>query len=158
LSDDRYPTSRKGFPGFLLHTWYFVRRRDNWYRDVWLAFVSAFLLLALYNQNSVVTKVQDGRRLGTTITCAATSAVIEAGRTTLKNSATIKPRELEINLMRLGLPRQKARELAANAAASAYARHISQAVADQAGRTGKNVVRKDGTLDCVALRHAVGAD
>lgn len=98
-----------------------------------------------------IERVEAGRRVGSAITCATTSAIIDAGRDTIRASAYVRPKEFAIALESLGLPPFTTRAEYANAAAQAYARKISVAV----GKTGvRGVVREDGTLDCVALQKA----
>lgn len=126
--------------------------RDNWYRDVWLLMVTVLVVLAVTKTYSNVDDIQDGRRIGTNVTCSATSAIIDAGRDTLRNAATITPTKFERNLVALGLPRKKARTEAANQAAKKYGESIASAVAVQTGRN--DIVRPDGSLDCAALQRA----
>lgn len=130
--------------------------RENWYRDVWLLGVTILVLFAVGKTFGVVNDVQEGRRVGTNVTCSATSAIIDAGRDTLKNSATIRPTKFEENLVKLGLPRVKARKAAADEAAKRYGQSIATAVAQQTGRD--DIVRADGSLDCKALQRAVKAN
>lgn len=99
-----------------------------------------------------IERVEDGRKVGSAITCSATSAVIDAGRTTIKAGAYVRPREFARALEDLGLPPQTTRERYAALAADAYARNVSRAVLSESGVRG--VVREDGTLDCAALRKA----
>jgi hypothetical protein len=130
--------------------------RDNWYRDVWLLLITVLVLLAVGRTYGLVNDIQEGRRVGTNVTCSATSAIIDAGRDTLKNSATIKPTEFEQNLVNLGLPRKEARTKAADEAAKRYGQSIASAVAKQTGRD--DIVRPDGSLDCAALKRAASVD
>ncbi len=99
-----------------------------------------------------IDRVEAGRRIGSAITCAATSAVIDAGRTTIKAGAYVRPVEFARALEQLGLPPETTRKKYAAIAADAYARNVSRAVLSGSGVRG--VVREDGTLDCAALRKA----
>jgi hypothetical protein len=125
--------------------------RENWYRDIWSLLLTIFVAMALANNNATVDKVQEGRRTGTGVSCAISNAIVKAGRGVILSSATVRPRKLEVNLMKLGLPRREARAIAARHAADAYAESIAVDVARVAGPSAKGVVRKDGTLDCQAL-------
>ncbi len=107
---------------------------------------------ALVTATQAISRVEAGRKVGSAITCAATSAVIDAGRTTIKAGAYVRPREFARALEDLGLPPQTTRERYAAIAADAYARNVSRAVLSGSGVRG--VVRRDGTLDCKALREA----
>lgn len=130
--------------------------RENWYRDVWLLIITVLVLLAVSKTYGNVGDIQDGRRVGTNVTCSATSAIIDAGRDTIRNAATITPTEFEKNLVALGLPRRKARTEAANQAAKKYGESIASAVALQTGRS--DIVLSDGSLDCAALQRATRVD
>jgi hypothetical protein len=107
---------------------------------------------ALVQASRAIGRVETGRKVGSAITCAATSAVIDAGRATIKAGANVRPREFAQSLEELGLPSTATRKQLAEAAADAYALAISRAVVEQSGVRG--VVRRDGTLDCAALRRA----
>lgn len=149
---DTPPTRRRGD-----RHWWMTLVRENWYRDLWLLLISATVVLELVRIGGLVDDVQDGRRVGTSVTCAGLTATIDAGRDQISSAARIRPRELELNLMKLGLPKKEARARAADAAADAYARSISQAVAREAGaESARQIVRTDGSLDCDALKAAVG--
>lgn len=98
---------------------------------------------------TAIERVNDGRKVGSAVTCATTSAIIDAGRETIKAGAYVRPKEFARALEKIGLPALTTRAQYADAAAQAYARSISRAV----GKTGvRGVVRADGTLDCAALR------
>lgn len=103
-----------------------------------------------------IDRVEEGRKVGSAITCAATSAVIDAGRTTIKAGAYVRPKEFADALEDLGLPPETTRKRFAAIAADAYARNVSRAVLSGSGVRG--VVRPDGTLDCKALRVAAKID
>lgn len=103
------------------------------------------------DSRTALRSVDEGRKVGSAVTCATTSAIIDAGRETIESGAYVRPREFAAALERLGLPPFTTRAQYAAIAAQSYARNISVAV----GRTGvRGVVRTDGSLDCAALRRA----
>jgi hypothetical protein len=109
------------------------------------------------NNRNRVDAIQAGRREGQKATCAALSAVIDAGRTTItagipKPGSPLTP--LERSLRRLGYPPRAQRRAMAERAARQYGLAIAVAVARETGRTG--LVRRDGTLNCEALARATG--
>jgi hypothetical protein len=89
-----------------------------------------------------------GRRTAVSITCGATSAIIEAGRATIINGAELPPR-LERHLTRFGYAPRAQRRRAARATADRYSRGIAAAIELESGVQG--VVRENGTLDCKRL-------
>lgn len=106
-------------------------------------------LVVLFN---VLDGVQAGRRAGVAITCAATNAIIDSGRATITGGA-IGPPVFVRHLERLGLPSKAQRDAASRAAAAAYAKGVTDAVARASGDDARKVVRTDGTLRCEALQH-----
>lgn len=126
--------------------------RENWYRDVWLLLLSAVVLWAAVAsvQNSARARhLAEGNRRAIEVSCAATSAVVDAGRATLRGGAVIRPDRFRHELERLGLPPQTVRERGADAAARDYGASIASAVERATGRPG--LARPDGTLDCRRL-------
>lgn len=126
--------------------------RENWYRDVWLLLVSAFVVVAVLNSRDAVERQKEGRRVAVQAICGATSAVIEAGRATITGGATGVGGEFERNLRALGYPPRKVRQRQAMQAAEAYARTIAEGVRQAAGVNARGLVRRDGTLDCQRLQ------
>lgn len=130
------------------------------YRDVTRDLVTiialAFALAGVVRSQQAVTRQDEGRRIGSAVTCAAVSAVIDAGRATIKAGAIVRPREFAEALQELGLPSPDTRRALAAAAAQQYATAISRAVVEQSGVQG--LVRDDGTLDCARLRAAAHID
>jgi hypothetical protein len=96
-----------------------------------------------------------GRRTAVSITCGATSAIIEAGRATILGGGRSITPELERNLRRLGYPSRAQREREARRAAEAYSLGIASAIEKESGVQG--IVREDGTLDCDRLLVAARA-
>lgn len=137
--------------------------RENWYRDVGLIIVCGLLFFGWRGQNNVLDDVQKvqrdqrhllheqkkGRRAAVDIMCAATSAVIDAGRATILGGAASLDPEFAANLERLGYPPEPVRERQARKAAGLYARAISRRVEQSTGVEG--VVRRNGTLNCKRL-------
>jgi hypothetical protein len=117
---------------------------------VTVAVVSGMLAIAVAFH--AITSTNEGRRIGSAITCATNSAIIDAGRVTIESGATINPHRFAQALEHLGLPPDATRKQAAMAAARAYARKISRTVVKQSGIHG--VIRADGSLDCAAVRRA----
>lgn len=131
--------------------------RENWYRDIWLVVISALLLLGYIGQNNVLDDVQrvqeeqrEGRRAAIQVTCAATSAVIDAGRATITGGAESLDPEFAKNLEALGYPPINVRRDQARKAARLYAKAIADKVEAATGVEGV-VHEKDGTLDCDLL-------
>lgn len=79
--------------------------------------------------------------------CAATSAVIEAGRLTITGEIAGDPDQAA--LRRMGFPPKRARDAQAQVVADAYANHIREHVTRVTGKPPP--VNKDGTLDCRRL-------
>lgn len=107
---------------------------------------------AAHQAKSAFRAQQDGRRIGSSITCSSISAVIDAGRATLIASSRISPHQFELALEGLGLPPQRVRAKQAKVAADLYAQSIALKVQRASGVKG--VVREDGTLNCAVLRRA----
>ena len=122
------------------------------YRDVWLFLLTGIVLWATivsYNNSQEASDLAVGNRKAIAATCAATSAVIDAGRATLKSGAVLNPPEFRRALEQLGLPKTKVRIIQSEKAAREYGRRIALAVEQTTGRRG--IARKDGTLDCRRL-------
>jgi hypothetical protein len=124
--------------------------RENWYRDVWLVLVTALVLWATVVSHNTQTQQREGRKVSLTATCAAISGVIEAGRATILGGVIIRPKEFERTLTKMGLPSFPVRKRSADAAAAAYGHAIAMRVEQATHRKG--LARKDGTLDCDAIR------
>lgn len=95
---------------------------------------------------------REGRQLADQSTCAAISAVVDAGRATLLGGGKAQPQPFESNLRKLGYPTLQRRRKAAELAAATYARSIATEVARITGRN--DLVNADGTLDCARLGKA----
>jgi hypothetical protein len=93
---------------------------------------------------------KQGRRLALGVTCAAVSAVSEAGRATIANAMPLPP-GVEALLVAHGFPSFRERKAAARIASVDYVRRISAKVEDQVGRKGDHLVNADGTLNCHRL-------
>lgn len=126
--------------------------RENWYRDIWLLGVSAFVVIAVLNSQDAVDQQKEGRKVAVAAICGATSAVIEAGRATITGGAAGISGEFERNLRELGYPPRKIRQEQAEQAAQMYARTIAEGVRASAGKQSRGLVRKDGTLNCQRLQ------
>jgi hypothetical protein len=130
--------------------------RQNWYRDVWLLLITASVLLLTVKTYDLIHDVRDGRRTSVGISCAATSAVIDAGRAVITGRAgggNAMSKQFVQNLERLGYPPKKQREEAAAKAADFYLRSIVEGIAKQVGaHKAGQVVTPKGSLDCDAVR------
>ena len=93
---------------------------------------------------------REGRKIAVATTCAAISAVVDAGRNTLKAGGKAQPQPFERNLLKLGYPSLEQRRAGTELAAATYARSISSEVARVTGR--KDLVNRDGSLNCGRLR------
>lgn len=104
-------------------------------------------------------QIQEGRRAGQQITCAANAAVIDAGRSVITGHAPGKPpapppRAVERTLRKLGYPPFAVRQQRAERAGDEYGRQIARAI--QRATRVKGLVKRDGTLDCKRLAAATG--
>lgn len=121
---------------------------------------TAFILLALCNAAAFavaledrtrnITRIDEGRTVSVQTTCAAISAVIDAGRATIQQSGMSLPTRYERELRKLGAPSASERRVSLELAAATYARMIATRVQRSTGRT--DLVRRDGTLDCRKLQ------
>lgn len=133
------------------------------------AVISVLCLIAIsvvswtvLDTHSQTQDIQEGRRISQPLFCAAMSAVIDAGRSTItggqpKPGSPLTP--LERNLRKLGYPPRQARRRMADQAAKAYSSQISEAIQAAIPATlpgATDLVRPDGTLNCRALARATG--
>ena len=136
-----------------------VQVRRNYRRLLLYVAVLTFGLCALITAAFVLFaeqqhQRQDGRVIAIQASCAATSAVIDAGRKTILTAGDLPPKFARA-LERLGYPSAQARKARARVAAEAYARSIAEDVERQSGV--KHLVRPDGRLNCDRLTSAAGA-
>lgn len=109
------------------------------------------------NTRQLAESQREGRAVAIDILCGFGNGVEAAGKATL--TAPIEPPEFRRSLERLGLPPAEAREQQQQQAAQAYARSISESVANQVGRgIADDVIKRDGSLDCRVLRKAARAN
>lgn len=135
--------------------WWRAVIRDNWYRDVWLLVVTLGVYVALNGSESDLQRQREGRAVAIEVTCTFSNAVARAGQATITGGVTIKPREFERALERMGLPPRKQRETNARNAARAYAAAISASVEQETGIKG--LVAGDGTIRCDRLKAVAAA-
>lgn len=102
-----------------------------------------------------IKRAGEDRRAAVTTLCAATSAVIDAGRTTITNGGQLPPR-LERNLIRLGYPQPDVRRRQAQDAARLYGESIALRV--QRATKAEGIVTVTGRLRCAALADSVDDD
>jgi hypothetical protein len=159
-------------------------KRENWYRDVWLFALSILVLISVSSsqgasesanvtskttrqvvvqlrsvvqqQGTLLREQRQGRTVAVRALCAATSAVIDAGRATITGSggAVGSPRFVRA-LERLGYPPKRVREQQAQKAAQFYAQAISKRI--ETATKQKGLARKDGSLDCRRLQVVANA-
>jgi hypothetical protein len=116
-----------------------------------LALICTFVTIAmayttLHNRSQLLDQAK-GRRVAIGVTCGATSAIIEAGRSIITGeSQGALPKSAEKALRALGFPPRKQRRHQALLAAKAYAKSISDAIEKQSGVKG--IVRRNGSLNC----------
>jgi hypothetical protein len=124
--------------------------RENAYRDVWLIIITGLVLWSQIGQHDLALEQREGRKQAVDVTCAAVTAVIDAGRSTITGGTQPGSAEFVANLERLGYPPKPVREAQAEKAADAYARFISGKVESLTGARG--VVNPDGSLNCEKFR------
>jgi hypothetical protein len=117
---------------------------------VMIAVYGAFLsgdVQDIARKNSNLIRAQGEQALAR---CAATSAVIEAGRNTItaQTKSPADPKQ-ERGLRALGFPPKPQRDALARAQAQAYAQFIRNRVEEETGK--KLLVNKDGSLNCKKL-------
>lgn len=159
------------------------RRGARLYR-AWREFVlyvaAGLAIYAAIAAADAVSQASRGRAVALGVTCAAQSAVIDAGRAIITGgtgserqaeqavaaartpaqrraaeAALERARAFGRGLERLGYPSRAQREANAKAAAAAYGRTIASKIERESGVKG--ITRPDGTLDCDALKRASGA-
>lgn len=141
-------------------------RGHHLWRDVMPAIAIAIACVAVFgledkvDQNAVdattakrVAEAQrEGRRVAVSIMCGGLRGVEDAGRLTLTDRLPGTKR-----YRRPSTPQERRRR---RVYANAYNRVISDRIADEAGTTGAEVidgvVKRDGSIDCDALREASG--
>lgn len=138
-----------------------LRLRENWYRDLWLLLLTIVLVGLSLNASgdagealSKAERQQEGRAVAVDVVCGGLSAVIESGRAAFTAGGQLPPRLTDF-LERHGYPPAAVREAAARKAAVDYAEGIAKAVERESGLSG--LVRRDGSLNCQALRKAAAA-
>jgi hypothetical protein len=102
----------------------------------------------LHNRSDLI-DVQQGRVIGSAVSCGATSAIIEAGRQTIAGPGRADPKTEPV-LRSLGFPPFKVRKKQAELEAARYALAISRSIERQSHVRG--LVRPDGSLDCRKLK------
>jgi hypothetical protein len=107
---------------------------------------------------------REGRRIAVAVTCAASSAIIDAGRATLTGQIGAPlPQEFARQLEKLGYPPQKVRDQQAREAARAYGSFISRRVqraargAEVERQIADDLVTEAGRLNCERLKVASAA-
>lgn len=103
-------------------------------------------------QNNNVENIKQGRKTSLNATCAALSAISEAGRKTISSSGAT-PISVKAEIF-LGLPplTPDQRKALAQQQGNAYVTGISDKIdAAVGGKRGDGLVNKDGTLNCVRL-------
>lgn len=102
---------------------------------------------------SAVQKIEVGRRAGTKVTCAISTAVIHAGKSLIEESARQPlPATLEAFLLPHGYPARKDREAGAEILGEVYTQRITAGIIAAVGVKGVEVLNADGTVNCERLR------
>jgi hypothetical protein len=125
-----------------------------------LAMIAAFVFflgLGVWGGVSLLNQIQSGRRAGTSVVCAALSAVSQAGRDVITAGSKGPDTPFIRKLERLGYPTQKQRQAAAETAANSYVAGIAMRVEESTGGRGVNLVKSDGTIDCQAFMRLANA-
>lgn len=126
------------------------------YRDIWLAVITGFTVLALIASGEAVLEIQQGRRSGTEFTCAISGAVSIAGREVVEDSAKQPvPPKAEAFLRGLGYPSRPERELGAKNLGKQYIEKITERLEEKAhipSTEAEQIINKDGTVDCQRLK------
>jgi hypothetical protein len=144
--------------------------RENWYRDVWLLAITAFCVFLALRIEGSVNQIQEGRRDSAGISCAVSSATVQAGKLVIvQSSEQPLPPKLERFLEEHGLPPLQDRKVAAQGTAAAYTQLINRAIVRYAGVQAKSVLEPDklpdgalnpnaGLLNCERLRRLARID
>jgi hypothetical protein len=125
------------------------RRRVR--RDLWLVVITGLVAWALVNTDRALDRIDEGRRISLGASCAATAAVIDAGRATITSSGALPP-ELAAFLESYGYPDAKTRKAQAIRSARDYANAIANRVEAASGVPG--LVDPEGRLKCKVLEKA----
>jgi hypothetical protein len=106
------------------------------------------LVIALVVGFAVVSKensrIDQGRKEALTFTCAVLSAVTESGREVLFQEVVQLPNGTKTPVQAI-----QQGEIIANH----YVRRISDLVADQIGQMRARVIKPNGSINCVAVKH-----
>jgi hypothetical protein len=126
-SDDFHPNRRAGdhWPWWVMTIW----------RNLVPLIALGFAVYAVANLQTDVDRQKEGRRVAVDVLCGGVQGVSEAGAEVLRGD----------------LPGQRGRGLPERTV-TAYQRQIAVAVVRQAGIDAKGIVRRDGSIDCDALR------
>ena len=103
------------------------------------------------HQNQTVAEVQADHRLSLQVTCAALSAISQAGRAVIAHGTQAVSPAQERALRHLGFPPAAVRARQGQRAADAYVTAISAAVDARVGRKGDGLVAPNGTIRCRRL-------
>lgn len=98
---------------------------------------------------------REGRQIAIAVLCGFGNGVEAAGKASI--AQPILPGRFRRNLEKLGLPPERLRAERARKAGEAYARSISESVAEQASVKAEKVIQPDGSMDCNALQDVARA-
>jgi hypothetical protein len=139
-------------------------KRDNWYRDVWLLLITGFCVFLGLRIEGNVNEIREGRRDSAGISCAVSSATVQAGKLVIvQSSEQPLPLKLEHFLEEHGLPPLQDRKAAARTTAGEYTQLINRAIVKYAGVNATSVLEPNtlpngkpnpaaGLLNCDKLR------
>lgn len=140
-----------------------LRRAWYWWTEygshLFLVIIAGFVLLAVTESHQAVVNQTKGRRAANAVSCATTSAIIDAGRQIVESAATspgdrivnghVVSGELARFLEAHGFPGPRQRSASAQLAAHQYAEFIAARVIADTRVAG--IIRPDGSLDCTKL-------
>ena len=124
----------------------FLWHAERVWQDVVPLIALVLAAIAVFGNQSDLERQKEGRGIAINVLCSVSNGTVDAGRLILtdKLPGTEPYRQ----------PRSAAQRKAADAYAKSYGRVISEAVVAQAGVRADDVIRKDGTVDCDALKRA----
>lgn len=137
---------------------------ENWYRDLWLALVTAAVVIGFVAIEGKTNEIQEGRKATAGITCAVSAAVVKGGRVTIVTSSEAPlPPKLEGFLKKYEYPSKKVRRHQAQLSGEAYTKSINAEIVKAAGVKASKVIEPDklpnghpnpnaGSLNCKNLR------
>lgn len=126
---------------------------ERWYRDIWLLIITIIILLALGSLHEQTLEIQEGRVVGTQISCGLTQATITANKHVIEGSLLSHYTASQEKALKIfGFGDKKARERKSVIAGHAYILSIQQAVMLFAGNKASGVIQSNGKVNCKELK------